>query len=196
MTQIIYGIHPVKEALTSPHLHFQKILVGTQAPPPPLQSVIDLAIQRQVPINVTTKETLGQMVKGGLHQNIVGLVDENPYADLEEILSCWKKEGSNALILILDGIQDPQNFGSFIRTALGCGAHGIIIPKARAVGVTPVVIKVSAGAIAHLPIVRVINLATTIEALKTEGIWVYGAAGEAKARVYDLDLNIDLAVVI
>jgi len=196
MAQFIYGIHPVKEALKSSHIQFQKILIGTQKPHPPLQSVLDLAIQRKVPVTFTTKETLGQMVKGGLHQNVVGLVKETPYARIEEILSHWKKEGTKALLLILDGIQDPQNFGSLIRTALGCGAHGIIIPKDRAVGITPVVIKTAAGAAVHLPIARVVNIATTIDALKTEGIWIYGASSEAKDLIYQLDLNIDLAIVI
>ena len=196
MAQFIYGIHPVKEALESSHIQFQKILIGTQKPHLPLQSVLDLAIQRKVPVTFTTKETLGQMVKGGLHQNVVGLVKETPYARIEEILSHWKKEGTKALLLILDGIQDPQNFGSLIRTALGCGAHGIIIPKDRAVGITPVVIKTAAGAAVHLPIARVVNIATTIDALKTEGIWIYGASSEAKDLIYQLDLNIDLAIVI
>jgi 23S rRNA (guanosine2251-2'-O)-methyltransferase len=196
MAQFIYGIHPVREALKSSHIQFQKILIGTQKPHPPLQSVLDLAIQRKVPVTFTTKETLGQMVKGGLHQNVVGLVKETPYARIEEILSHWKKEGTKALLLILDGIQDPQNFGSLIRTALGCGAHGIIIPKDRAVGITPVVIKTAAGAAVHLPIARVVNIATTIDALKTEGIWIYGASSEAKDLIYQLDLNIDLAIVI
>ena len=196
MAQVIYGIHPVREALKSSHIQFQKILIGTQKPHPPLQSVLDLAIQRKVPVTFTTKETLGQMVKGGLHQNVVGLVKETPYARIEEILSHWKKEGTKVLLLILDGIQDPQNFGSLIRTALGCGAHGIIIPKDRAVGITPVVIKTAAGAAVHLPIARVVNIATTIDALKTEGIWIYGASSEAKDLIYQLDLNIDLAIVI
>jgi len=196
MAQFIYGIHPVREALKSSHIQFQKILIGTQKPHPPLQSVLDLAIQRKVPVTFTTKETLGQMVKGGLHQNVVGLVKETPYARIEEILSHWKKEGTKALLLILDGIQDPQNFGSLIRTALGCGAHGTIIPKDRAVGITPVVIKTAAGAAVHLPIARVVNIATTIDALKTEGIWIYGASSEAKDLIYQLDLNIDLAIVI
>jgi len=196
MAQVIYGIHPVREALKSSHIQFQKILIGTQKPHPPLQSVLDLAIQRKVPVTFTTKKTLGQMVKGGLHQNVVGLVKETPYARIEEILSHWKKEGTKVLLLILDGIQDPQNFGSLIRTALGCGAHGIIIPKDRAVGITPVVIKTAAGAAVHLPIARVVNIATTIDALKTEGIWIYGASSEAKDLIYQLDLNIDLAIVI
>ena len=196
MTQIIYGIHPVEEALKSSHLQFQKILFGTQKLHPSLQALFDLAKKRQVPIVFTTRETLEQMVKGGSHQNVVGIVKEIPYADLEEILSYRKKKGARALFLILDGIQDPQNFGSLIRTALGCGVHGLIVPKDRAVGLTPAVIKVSAGAAAYLPIVRVVNIAATIESLKKEGIWVYGAAGEAKDFIYELDLTIDLAIVV
>ncbi len=196
MSQIIYGIHPVEEALKSPYLQIQKILIATQKPHPPLQGIIDEATKRQVPITFTTKENLHQMVKGGLHQNIVGLIKETPYADLGEVLSQWKKGGAKAFFLILDGIQDPQNLGSLIRTALGCGAHGMIIPKDRAVGVTPTVVKASAGAALHLPIVRVVNIATAIDALKEEGIWVYGASGEAKDLLYNFDLSIDLAIVI
>jgi 23S rRNA (guanosine2251-2'-O)-methyltransferase len=196
MTQIIYGIHPVEEALKSSHLQFQKILIGTQKLHPSLQAIFDRAQERKVPVTFTTRETLEQMVKGGSHQNVVGIVKEIPYADLGEILSYWKKEGTRALFLILDGIQDPQNFGSLIRTALGCGVHGLIVPKDRAVGLTPAVIKASAGAAAYLPIARVVNIATTIDSLKKDGIWVYGAAGEAKDLIYKLDLTIDLAIVV
>jgi len=161
-----------------------------------MQSVLDLAIKRQVPVTFTTKETLNQMVRGGLHQNVVGFIKEAQYADLGEILSHWRKEETRALLLILDGIQDPQNFGSLIRTALGCGVHGMIIPKDRAVGITPSVVKASAGAALHLPIARVVNIATTVDTLKKEGIWVYGASGEEKDLIYNLDLKIDLAIVI
>ena len=196
MSQIIYGIHPVQEALKSSHLQIEKILIGTQTPHSSLQSIIDLAHKRKISVTLTTQESLERMTKRGVHQNVVGLIKETSYADVGGILSRSKKEGTKALFLILDGIQDPQNFGSLIRTALGCGVHGIIIPKDRSVGITPVVIKASAGAIAYLPIARVVNIATTIDALKEEGIWVYGAAGEAKDRIYQLDLTTDLAVVI
>ena len=196
MTQLIYGIHSVQEALKSSHFQFEKIFVGTDNLQPRLQTIIALAHQRQVPIGFTTKEGLNRMVKGGFHQNIVGLIKEIPYADLEETLSCWRHEGTKALFFILDGLQDPQNFGSLIRTAVGCGVHGMVIPKDRAVGITPVVIRASAGATAHLPIVRVVNIANTIETLKREGIWVYGAAGEASAPIYRLDFTGDVAIVI
>ena len=196
MTQIIYGIHPVEEALKSYHLQIQKVLISTQTPHLPLQLILDLANKRKIPVTLTTKEFLERMTKGGVHQNVVGLIKETSYADVGGVLSHWKKKGTKAFFLILDGIQDPQNFGSLIRTALGCGVHGILIPKDRAVGITPVVIKASAGASVHLPIARVVNIATMIDALKSEGIWVYGASGEARDLIYQLDLNTNLAIVI
>jgi 23S rRNA (guanosine2251-2'-O)-methyltransferase len=196
MAHIIYGIHPVQEALKSSHSQIEKILIGTQTPHPPLQSILDIANKMKIPVTFTDKTFLERMTKGGVHQNVVGLIKETPYVDVGSILSHWKKEGAKALFLILDGIQDPQNFGALIRTALGCGAHGIIIPKDRATGITPVVVKASAGAAAHLPIARVVNIAATIDALKEEGIWVYGASVEAKDLIYQLDLAIDLALVI
>jgi len=196
MCPIIYGIHPVEEALKSSHVQIEKILVGTRTPNPPLQSILDLANKRKIPVTLTTRESLEGMTKGGVHQNVVGLVKGTPYADLGEILSAWKKEGTKSLFLILDGIQDPQNFGALIRTASGCGVHGIIIPKDRSVGITSTVVKASAGAAAHVPIARVVNIAATIDLLKKERIWVYGASGEAKDLIYQLDLDTDLAVVI
>jgi len=196
MTQIIYGIHPVKEALKSSHLQIEKILIATQTPHPTLQSILDLARKREIPVTWTTPESLERMTKKGVHQNVVGLIQETSYEDFGGVLSHWRKEGAKALFLILDGIQDPQNFGSLIRTALGCGVHGIIISKDRSVGITPGVIKASSGAVAHLPIARVVNIATTLDTLKKEGIWVYGATGEAKELIYQLDLSVDLAIVI
>lgn len=196
MCPIIYGIHPVKEALKSSHLQIEKILIGAQSPHPPLQPILDLAHKRKIPVTFTKKESLERLTKGGVHQNVVGLIKETLYADVGKILSYWKKEGIKALFLILDGIQDPQNFGSLIRTASGCGVHGIIIPKDRSVGMTPAVVKASAGAAAHLPIARVVNIAATIDFLKKERIWVYGASGEAKDLIYQLDLDMDLAIVI
>jgi len=196
MAQIIYGIHPVKEALRSPHVQFQKILVGTSSPHPSLQSLVELATQKQVPVSLASKEELAKLARGGTHQNVVALVRETSYMTFESLLFPRKQRRDKSLFLILDSIQDPQNLGSLIRTASGCGVEGIIIPKDRAVGMTPVVIKASAGAAAHLPIARVVNLAMTIDALKKEGIWVYGASGEAHEAIYDLDLNIDLAIVL
>jgi 23S rRNA (guanosine2251-2'-O)-methyltransferase len=196
VTQTIFGIHPVKEALKSPSLLFEKIFLGTKTPHPSLQSILDLAAERNIPVTVVEENTLAQMARGGLHQNVVAIVKGTPYVDLQGILSGWGKGETKGLFLILDGIQDPQNLGAIIRTALGCGVQGMIIPKDRAVGITPAVVKTSAGAAAHLPIARVVNIANTVDALKNEGLWVYGASGEANELIYDLDLNLDLAIVI
>ena len=196
MAQLIYGIHPIEEALRSSTLQFERIFLGTKKPHPRLQAIIDLARQKEVSLTFGTKEDLDRIARGGLHQNVVGWVQEYPYADVGDVLSRWKKGGTKALFVILDGIQDPQNFGSFIRTAVGCGAHGMFVPKDRAVGITSTVVRASAGATAHLPVVRVINIANTVDLLKKEGVWVYGAAGEAKDPIYQLDLATDLAIVI
>ena len=196
MTQTLYGIHPVEEALKSASLLFEKIFLGTEKPHPPLQAILHLAAHKNIPVTVVPEKTLDQMARGGVHQNVLAIVKGAPYASLQDILFRWKQEETKAVLLVLDGIQDPQNFGALVRTALGCGAHGMIIPRDRAVGITPAVVKTSAGATAHLPIARVVNIANTLDGLKKEGIWVYGASGEAKELVYDLDLNIDLAIVI
>ena len=195
MNHLIYGIHPVEEALKS-NLPIQKLLVGTEKPSPPLQDLLKLARKKEIPVVFTTRDFLDQVTRRGVHQNIAAALETYYYEDLEEILSRWRRGGSKALILILDGIQDPQNLGSLIRTALGCGAHGVVIPKDRAVGITPAVFKASAGAAAHIPIARVVNIPRSIDRLKEEGIWVYGATGEANELIYHLDLDIDLAIVI
>jgi len=196
VTRIIYGIHPVREALKTSRLELQKILIGTDHPHPPLQSIIGLAAEKNVPVTPVTGETLARLTQNGVHQNVVAMVKETVPSGLEDILALSKRGGTKGLLLILDEIQDPQNFGSLIRTASGCGVQGIIIPRDRAVGITPAVVKASAGATAHVPVARVTNLATTIERLKEEGFWVFGAAAEAKERIYDLDLEVDLAIVI
>ena len=194
--QIIYGIHPVGETLISGHLKTERIFIGTRNPNPALQAVMDLAHREGVPITFSPRGELDRMARGGVHQNVVGVVQEFPFADLSNLVSQWKRESTPALFLLLDGIQDPQNLGSLIRTAVGSGAHGVIIPKDRAVGITPSVIKASAGSTAHLPVVRVVNIANTIDFLKNNGVWVYGAAAEAKTPIYELDFTIDLAIVI
>lgn len=196
MSQIIYGLHPVKEALKSSRLKIQRILIGTQTPHSSLLEILDLARQKGIPVKDVSRNSLDQMTQGGVHQNVIAFIQEIPLVTLEEMLLNWRKEEKRATFLILDGIQDPQNFGSLIRTALGCGAHGIIIPKDRSVGITPAVVKASAGAITYLPIAQVVNITRTIDLLKKEGIWIYGASGEAKELIYQIDFDVHLAIVL
>ncbi len=118
------------------------------------------------------------------------------YADLDGLVSVWKRSGERAFFLILDSVQDPQNLGSLVRAATAAGAHGVIIPKHRASQVTPAVTKASAGATLHMPIAQVTNIAKAIETLKEEGVWVYGLAADAESGIYGADLTVDAALVV
>jgi 23S rRNA (guanosine2251-2'-O)-methyltransferase len=117
------------------------------------------------------------------HQGVVAMAAEKEYCSVEDILEIAKDRGEAPLIVICDGITDPYNLGALIRCAEGLGAHGLILPKRRAVGLTPLVSKASAGAIEHLPVAKVANLAQTVEKLQKLGVWVYAA--EAGGQSYD-----------
>ena len=154
-SDIVYGVHAVKEALqanTGNKLYIQDDLRGKN-----VESLKALAAEKKVSISWTPKKTLSDMTDGAVHQGFVLRVSEFAYADLSVILEKAEAE-ENPLILILDGLTDPHNFGSILRTADATQVAGIIIPKHRAVGVTPVVAKTSTGAVAHVPIARVTNL--------------------------------------
>ncbi|MCC9746368.1 23S rRNA (guanosine(2251)-2'-O)-methyltransferase RlmB [Streptococcus agalactiae] len=132
-----------------------------------------LATEKKVSISWTPKKTLSDMTNGGVHQGFVLKVSEFAYADLSEIMTKAENE-ENPLILILDGLTDPHNLGSILRTADATNVTGIIIPKHRSVGVTPVVSKTSTGAVEHVPIARVTNLSQTLDTLKDKDFWIFG----------------------
>ena len=159
---VVYGVHAVKEALqanTGNKLYIQNDLRGKN-----VESVKALAAEKKVSISWTPKKTLTEITDGAVHQGFVLRVSEFAYAYLSVILEKAESE-ENPLILILDGLTDPHNFGSILRTADATQVAGIIIPKHRAVGVTPVVAKTSTGAVAHVPIARVTNLSQTLDKL-------------------------------
>jgi 23S rRNA (guanosine2251-2'-O)-methyltransferase len=139
VTQVIYGIHPVTEAIKSSHLEIEKLLIGTQKPPPSLQWIIDLAVARKIPVTMTDRKTLDGFARGRLHQNIVALARGIAYAQVGDLFGAGRMK-RECFFLILDGIQDPQNFGALIRTSLGCGVQESH-PERQGCRVTPVVIK-------------------------------------------------------
>jgi 23S rRNA (guanosine2251-2'-O)-methyltransferase len=158
-----------------------------------LEGVISKAQSEQIPIKKVERSQLDSLTKNAPHQGVVGILDQFNYADLDEVLQ--GKDGA-PLLLVLDGIEDPRNLGALVRTADACGVWGVIIPKDRAAGITPVVVKSSAGAIFHVPIVRVTNIHSTLKEIKEHGIWVAGAAADAQTDLYHHDLTSPLAVVI
>lgn len=170
-SDLVYGLHAVTESLranTGNKLYLQDDLRGKN-----VDKVKALATEKKVSISWTPKKTLSDMTNGGVHQGFVLKVSEFAYADLSEIMTKAENE-ENPLILILDGLTDPHNLGSILRTADATNVTGIIIPKHGSVGVTPVVSKTSTGAVEHVPIARVTNLSQTLDTLKDKDFWIFG----------------------
>ncbi len=146
-------------------------------------------------IKFVTKERLDQMSETGKHQGVIAVAAAYEYAELEDIKKAAEESGEPPFIFILDGIEDPHNLGAIIRTAHQAGAHGVIIPKNRAVGLTATVARTSAGALNYIPVCKVTNLTQTIEALKKEGYWFVSADMDG-TLMYDLDLKGPIGLVI
>lgn len=150
---------------------------------------------KDIIINFVTKERLDQLSETGKHQGVIAVCAAYEYATVEEILSNAKAKGEAPFVIILDGIEDPHNLGAIIRTANQAGAHGIIIPKRHAVGLTPTVAKTSAGAINYTPVAKVTNITQTIKELKEEGLW-FVCADMGETTMYDLNLTGPIGLVI
>jgi len=160
-----------------------------------IRSIIREAKKGDTIINYVTKERLDQMSETGKHQGVIAYIAAYNYASVEDILKNAREKNEDPFIIILDGIMDPHNLGAIIRTANQAGAHGIIIPKRRACGLTGIVAKTSAGAINYTPVAKVTNITQTIEKLKDEGIW-FACADMGGSEMYDLNLKGPIGLVI
>ncbi|RLB06956.1 MAG: 23S rRNA (guanosine(2251)-2'-O)-methyltransferase RlmB [Deltaproteobacteria bacterium] len=193
MMKWIYGINPVYEALRSGRCQIGEVWLAKGRSPRGLEGIASEAKSKGISIRWVERFRLDSLTKSAPHQGVVSFLDRFDYATLDDILQ--RGEGK-PLLLILDGIADPRNLGALIRSADACGVWGVIIPKARAAGITPVVAKSSAGAVFHVPVVRVANIPNTLRKIKNSGVWVIGATAEARQEIYHQDLNIPLALVI
>lgn len=160
-----------------------------------INALIAMASERKIPIIEADKTKLDSLSYGGRHQGIVAFAAEHNYSSVDEILEYASSKGEKPFIIMLDGVEDPHNLGAIIRSAECCGAHGIIIPKRRAVGLTPTVSKASAGAAEYMKIAKVTNLSQTIDELKERGLWVY-AADMGGEEYYKTDLKGSVCVVL
>jgi rRNA methylase, putative, group 3 len=192
---IIEGRNAVIEALRS-NRTIEQILVASGDVTGSINVVLALAKDNKVVIKQVDRRKLDQMSETGAHQGVIAQITPYKYFEVEDILEYAREKQEDPFIIILDEIEDPHNFGSIIRTAETCGAHGIIIPKRRNVGVTPTVYKSSAGAVEHVKISKVTNLNNTIDKLKEKGIWVYGADMSGESYCYDANFNGPLALII
>jgi 23S rRNA (guanosine2251-2'-O)-methyltransferase len=161
----------------------------------PIQTILREAKKTGSIINYVSKDRLEEIAGDGSHQGVVAQVASYEYATLEDILKKAKEKGEPPFVIVLDGIEDPHNLGAIIRTACLAGAHGVIISKHRAAGLTSTVAKASAGALNYVPVVKVTNIGRTIEELKKEGLW-FVCADMGGTTMYDLDLKGPIGVVI
>jgi 23S rRNA (guanosine2251-2'-O)-methyltransferase len=194
--EIIYGINPVMEALRAERLTVNKVLLAEGKDSPVLRALQQLAREKGVPVHRCPQTLLNREAGSEHHQGVLAYQAGTPYATWEALEQRIARNPGFSVVLILDSIEDPQNLGSLIRTAEACGARGVVIPKDRAAGLTPTAVKISAGAAAHLPIVRVTNLAQAIEDLKKMGFWVVGAEARGAKSLYEMKFDLNVALVI
>lgn len=161
----------------------------------PIKTVLREAKKADTIINFVQKERLDQISTTGKHQGVIAFAAAYEYAEIEDMFKLAEEKGEPPFLVFLDNIEDPHNLGAIIRTANQAGAHGVIIPKRRAVGLTATVAKTSAGALNYTPVAKVTNLATTIEELKEKGLWFVCASMEGEV-MYNLDLKGPMGLVI
>ncbi|SCK01569.1 Putative TrmH family tRNA/rRNA methyltransferase [uncultured Eubacterium sp.] len=190
---VIIGRNPVIEALKNDR-EIEKILIGKGAEGS-IAKIIGMAKDKQIPIYQSDKITLDRIAAGGSHQGVIAYASAYRYAEIEDIYALAEKRGEDPFIIILDNLEDPHNLGAIMRTAECAGAHGVIIPKRRACGLTEAAVKASAGAVEYVPCVKVANIGQTIDRLKENGIWI-AACDMGGVNYYNQDLTGKIALVI
>ena len=191
----VEGRNSVIELLNS-NRDINKIFVQNGERHGSINKIIAMAKENKVVVTEVEKSKLDFMSKTKNHQGVIAVVPPFNYCEVEDIIDFAREKQEDVFMLILDGIEDPHNLGSIIRTAETAGVHGIVIPKRRSVTVNSTVSKVSAGAVEHMKIARVNNITDTIRKLKEEGLWIIGTDGDAKTLYYNQDLKGDIAIVI
>ena len=193
-SNIIEGRNALIEAFRSGKT-VDKVLILEECQDGPINTIVREAKKHNVLIKYVKKDRLDKVSETGKHQGVIAYVAAYKYAEVEDILDNARKKGEPPFVIILDGIEDPHNLGAIIRTANQAGAHGVIIPKRRAVGLTSTVARTSAGAINYTPVAKVTNIANTIEDLKKEGMWFVCADMDGEV-MYNLDLKGPIGLVI
>lgn len=190
----IAGKNPIIEALKSER-DINKIWIAEGAQKGQMQVILKLAKQNDVLVQYVPRQKIDQLSKEN-HQGVIAQVAAYQYAEIDDMFNLAAEKREDPFFLILDELEDPHNLGSILRTADAVGVHGIIIPKRRAVGLTATVAKLSTGAIEYIPVVKVTNIARTIEELKERGIWVFGTDAKGSQDYRRMDVTMPMALVI
>jgi len=192
----LYGINPVKEGLRGRRRPIE-LFVDEQAGGKRIEEVLALAKDLDVPVRQRRRQDLDRLAGLPHHQGLVMSMEPFPYTEFEDLVADWQVSGQDGFFVLLDGITDPHNLGAILRNADAAGCQGVVITKDRSCGITNVVDKASAGAVEHLAVCQVVNLARAIETLKKAGFWVYGlAAGEEAQPLFKANLTGHLALIV
>ena len=192
---IIEGRNAVIEALRA-GVQIDKIYLMKGETDKTLGHIASTARAAGIVVVDADRRKLDNMSRTHAHQGVIALASVREYSTVEDILQSAADKGENPLLVICDEISDPHNLGAIIRTAECAGAHGIVIPKRRSAGLTAIVAKTSAGAVSHMPVARVPNIAALLKDLKKQGVWVFGTAAGGNTTLYDTDLKGPAAIVI
>ena len=195
MSNIIEGRNPVIEVLKSGRA-VDKLLVAKGQKEGSIHKIIAMAKDLKIPVLEVDRRKLDQMAESDNHQGVMAYVAAYEYTELNDLLNDLEAKGEDPFLIICDEINDPHNLGSIIRTANATGAHGVIIPKRRSVGLTAVVAKTSAGALEYVPVCKVTNISHTMQELKDRGIWIVGADMSGDQYHFEADLKGKLAIVV
>lgn len=193
----VYGVHAVAALLAQRPGSIKKLLLARGARNPQLDGLIEKAVAAGIAVQTLPRAELDAINPDARHQGVIAVVRAVSYERSEKALPEFLAALSEpALLLVLDGVQDPHNLGACLRTADAAGVHALIMPRDRAAGITPVVHKVACGAVESVPIFTVTNLARTLRALREAGIWIYGASGDAGESLFSTDLLGPVALVL
>lgn len=192
----LYGLHSVQAALDYSPKSINKAWIDEQRQDKRLSQAIDALLDLGIEPEKIDRKKLDKLAEGNNHQGIVIEVDMPGELSESDLKTAVQSLGGTALFLVLDNVQDPHNLGACLRSCDATGAHGVIITKDNATGITPTVCKVASGAAETVPVYQVTNLARTLRWLKDQGLWIFGAAGEAEQTVYQADLNVPMALVM
>ncbi len=193
----LYGVHPVRELLRAGGAGVTELWLAAGAERGRgFADLVRLAREAGAKVREAPRQKLDRLAGTDRHQGAVAIVADYRYSDLEELLDAARREGEPPLLVVLDGIEDPQNLGAIVRSSHALGAHGVVVPKDRAAGVTAAVAKASAGAVEHCPVARVTNLAQALETLKERGVWTVATDAGAQEELRQVDLTVPTALVI
>ncbi|NIP29686.1 MAG: 23S rRNA (guanosine(2251)-2'-O)-methyltransferase RlmB [Candidatus Dadabacteria bacterium] len=194
---IIYGKNAVFEYINNEPGEINEIILSDNSRLINNPEIKNIKETRGIKISTQSRDQLSELCNSNNHQGIVARVNDFKYSNISDVFNIASERNQKLFLLILDHIEDPHNLGAIIRTAEFLGVHGVFIPKDRACDINPTVVKTSSGAVRNISIVRVTNLSRLIEDLKKKGIWIVGAEGKSKTRLYENDLSdLDIAVVI